>query len=175
VTLVRTRAVALVAGLGVLAGCYTQLRTGPREPPPREAWAPPPAPATEPPPAVTPVEPAIQPIDGDYSGYSIVIDAFGHHTGRVRCSFHDGIYRCEGDDLQSTGAYTLGPEDVVFQMDDSLKAAADSALALEGTFELHRNDAGIQLVHRDELHGLYIELGLQREEEPTTAEDQEKI
>jgi len=169
-------ALAVVAGLGALTGCYTQLRTGPREPPPRDAWAPPPAPEPEPPPAVAPVQPAIQPIDGDYSGYAIVIDATGHHTGRVRCSFHDGIYRCEGDDLRpASGAYTLRQEEVVLQMDDSLKTAADSSSVLDGTFELHRTEDGIQMVRRDEPRGFYIELGLRREAVPPTVEDKAKI
>jgi hypothetical protein len=165
------RLLSLVATLSAalsLSSCYTQLHDEPLdEPPPPSYRAPVRRPAAteqrRPEPAAVPVNIA----DGDYTGYSILVDAKGHHMGKASFTFQGTTYKCEGENFAaSEGTFLLESGAIVLvasgKSPDNSAADAnpDSTSALAGRFTIERAGDWIQLVQGDKSSDRYREIGL---------------
>jgi hypothetical protein len=147
---------ALVTMAAALLSCYTQVRTGPPGTPRR---------SEPPPPKIAKIEtPAdtlwAQSIDGEYAGYSLVVDASGHHMGKLRFSLSAGSYHCEVESLPPLeGTYSFDEGDIVLAGEPK-DTSHDWTLAPEGRYAFRRVTNGLSLTRNE--GGVYCEIGLSR-------------
>jgi hypothetical protein len=145
-----------VAGTALFASCYTQIQMESEYPP---------AEPVKRSPSLSPYrgggENSVLKLIGEYSGYSLLVDETGHHTGDARFAFDDSTYRCEGDHFQSSqGTYTVSRGAIVLVDTQEPSTGADVANRLQGRFELQRTGAWLQLVQRNASGSGYREIGL---------------